>query len=48
MRMPLIIVGSEEQEKELNDVVENGLAGDAAVDTAGELVITWTLLKTKK
>ena len=38
--MPLIIVESEEKEKELNDVVENGLADSAAVDAVGKLAAT--------
>ena len=44
----MIIVESEEKEKELDDVVENGLAGYAAVDVVGKLATTWALLKTKR
>jgi len=35
-------------EDELNDVMENGLAGYAAVDAAGKVATTWAALKTKK
>ena len=35
-------------EDELNDVMDNGLAGYAAVDAAGKATTTWALLKTKK
>ena len=35
-------------ENELNDVMDNGLAGYAAVEAAGKATTTWALLKTKK
>ena len=46
--MHLIIVESEEKEKELNDVMENGLAGYAAVAATGKLATTRALLKTRR
>ena len=46
--MPLIIVESEKKQNERNDVMENGLAGYAAVDAVGKLATTWALLKTKR
>ena len=46
--MHLIIVESEEKEKELDDVVENGLADYVAVEAVGKLATTWALLKTKR
>lgn len=35
-------------EDELNDVMDDGLAGYAAVEAAGKLATTWALLKAKK
>ena len=34
-------------EDELNDVMDDGLAGYAAVEAAGKLATTWALLKAK-
>ena len=33
---------------EFNDVMDDGLAGYAAVDAAGKATTTWALLKSKK
>ncbi|MDE0681542.1 MAG: hypothetical protein OXI63_01385, partial [Candidatus Poribacteria bacterium] len=35
-------------EDELNDVMDSGLAGYAAVDAAGKATTTWALLKTTR
>ena len=35
-------------ETERNDVMDNGLAGYAAVDAAGKTTTTWAFLKPKK
>ncbi|MDE0424391.1 MAG: hypothetical protein OXN25_05945 [Candidatus Poribacteria bacterium] len=35
-------------EDELNAVMDDGLAGYAAVDAAGKLATTWALLKAQK
>lgn len=45
--MPLIIVAYSEKQNERNDVMENGLAGYAAVDAVGKLATTWALVEMK-
>ena len=50
MRTRSIIAAFKQKEPEdaRNDVIDDGLAGYAAVDAAGQLATTWALLKAEK